>query len=203
MLRFVTPSKPPVTAIPPLKLAGPRVLVRPPRADDWQEWTAVRGRDRDYLRPYEPEWPDNALSRSFFMRRLARQVRDWREDRAYSFMIMTEDDVALIGGFNINNVCRGAAQYASIGYWLASDRQGHGFMREAAQLVIDYSFNDLRLHRLNAATLPDNGRSRRLLTGLGFREEGFAPRYVQINGDWRDHVLFGLCREDWNGIAVP
>lgn len=181
--------------LPPLWLHGSRVDLRPPTLSDWTVWARIRGRNRDALKPLEPLWPENALSESFFIRRLQRQVRDWDSDQAYSFLMFGKDGGDLIGGININHVARGAAQYASLGYWLDKDHQGHGYMTEGLGLVIEYAFSALTLHRLNAACLPENERSIALLKRLRFEEEGFARSYVQIAGRWRDHILFGRVRE--------
>lgn len=178
--------------IPAVRLDGARVTLRPPAIEDWPEWADVRSTNRDHLTPYEPAWPDDALSRNFYLRRLERQAEDWRLDAAYCFLIRSGSDGQLIGGFNINNVCRGAAQFASVGYWLAANWRGQGLMREAARLAIDFGFDRLRLHRFNAGTLPGNQKSRAMLLQLGFREEGLAPSYIEINGSWQDHILYGL-----------
>lgn len=181
--------------VPSALLQGPRVTVRPPAPEDWPQWAEVRGRNRAHLVTLEPRWPNNCLSRDFFIRRLERQYSDWHKDRAYSFVIM--DKKNLLGGININNVCRGAAQYATLGYWLDAQAQGQGYMSEALALVIDYGFKTLKLHRFNAGCLPHNDKSVNLLKRLGFEEEGFARKYVQINGQWQDHRLFGLPAEHW------
>lgn len=180
------------TALPDFCLNGFRVMVRPPREEDWSAWAQLRGANRDYLKPYEPRWAENCLTRDFFARRLRRQANDWLGDRAYSFLIFSREDDALIGGINLNHVCRGAAQHAQMGYWLAEEHQGLGYMSEAARLVIKYAFQTLKLKRINASCLPDNERSVGLLQRLGFEEEGFAKAYLQIDGQWQDHRLFGL-----------
>lgn len=167
-----------------------RLLLRPARFSDHAQWAQVRGRNKDYLKPYEPRWPDNCLDKAFFERRVQRLTRDWLGDNAYTFLIFERD--CLIGGINVNNVARGAAQFASLGYWLDEAMQGNGYMGEAAMGVIDYAFGPLGLHRVNAATLPHNQRSRNMLERLGFVEEGFAKAYIQIDGIRADHVLYGL-----------
>ncbi len=181
--------------LPALILQGERVMLRPPVPADWPQWAEVRGRNRAYLKPYEPSWPDDCLTRAFFERRLQKQARDWRAGLGHSFLVLKDGE--LIGGVNLNNVCRGAAQYAALGYWLAEDAQGHGYMTGALRLAIDYGFTHLTLHRFNAGCLPGNERSVKLLSRLGFTEEGFARNYVQIDGRWQDHRLFGLNVEDW------
>lgn len=181
--------------LPEKRLEGFRVTVRPPCVEDWPRWAEVRGRNRDHLTPFEPVWPEHCLTREFFLQRLSRQSRVWREDRGYPFLIFDRVTGTLIGGININSVCRGAAQSATLGYWLDQDCQGQGYMSEAIRLVIVYGFNELQLHRLHAACLPDNRRSIHLLLRAGFKEEGYAERYLRINGQWRDHRLFGLVAD--------
>ena len=188
MLFSIVPDNAP--KMPDVRLEGRRLVVRPPQQKDAAAWIDVRGRNQAFLAPWEPAWPDDALTPDFFRRRLARQAEEWRKGRGHGFLIFAGDD--LVGGININNVVRGAAQFGSLGYWLAQDAQGKGYMREALSLVIAYGFSDLRLHRFNAACLAANERSRKLLLGLGFREEGFAAQYLKIADKWEDHVLFGL-----------
>jgi len=183
--------------MPALSLEGERLFLRPPAPEDWAQWAQVRGRNREFLKAYEPTWPEDCLSRGFFERRLQKQAQDWQQGAAHSFLIFKKSGEDLIGGVNINNVCRGAAQYATLGYWLDEKEQGQGYMAEALRLVIAYGFTDLRLHRFNAGCLPDNERSVKLLKKIGFVEEGFAEKFVQINGQWQDHRLFGLPIENW------
>lgn len=180
-------------------LSGFRVVLRPPQASDYNQWHEVRQRNADYLRPWEPTWPENCLEQDFFKRRLRRQMQDWQYGRAYSFLIFDAKDDTLIGGVNINNVLRGVSQQAWLGYWIDQDMQGQGLMAEALRLVMRHSFEQLDLHRLNAACLPANERSAKLLLKLGFTEEGLARKYIRINGTWHDHRLFGYCAEDWQG----
>jgi ribosomal-protein-alanine N-acetyltransferase len=177
-------------------LQGERVRLRPAHEEDWVQWTAVRRANQDLLCPLEPKWPADALTQAFFMRRLTLLRREWQEGRACSFLIWRTSG-ELIGGFNLNHVCRGAAQSATLGYWLAQEWQGQGLMTEAARLAADFAFGPFLLHRLNAATLTHNLRSQALLKRLGFVEEGFARRYIQIDGIWQDHNLYGLNAEDW------
>ena len=181
--------------IPSLSLKSFRVLIRPPRSRDWGAWAAVRRQNKDYLKPFEPAWSHQCLTQEYFMRRLKKQTKDWLEDRAYSFLIFRRNSGQLIGGVNINHICRGAADYGTLGYWLDYDHQGQGYMYESLRLVMAYSFETLKLHRLNAACIPENSRSQSLLLSLGFEEEGYAKSYLQIDGRWQDHILFGLSQD--------
>ncbi len=188
----------PVRVVPSVRLQGPRTIIRSPLPEDWPQWAEVRERNRAMLTPLEPTWPQDCLSREFFARRLERQMADWQKGRAYSFLIFADDNQSLLGGININNVSRGAAQFASLGYWLDRDVQGQGYMTEALTQVIDFGFKTINLHRFNAGCLPDNEKSSALLRRLGFEEEGLARKYVQIDGKWQDHRLFGLPVEHWS-----
>ena len=178
------------------KLETERIYLRPPMDADNVLWRELRRRNQVYLQPFEPTWPENALLDSFFRRRLRYQQKEWLNDRNYSLLVFTRDDL-MIGGMNINNVSRGAAQFASLGYWIDKDHQNQGYMKDVLQLTLSFCFSFLRLERVNAATLPDNTASQRVLQRAGFIEEGFAKAYIQINGIRQDHVLFGLNKTEW------
>lgn len=178
-----------------VRLATERLILRPAAYDDFEIWAEAREKNYPYLKPFEPSWPADCLSRDFFRRRVERLDQDWMADRGYAFIILKGDD--LIGGININNVTRGAAQFASLGYWLDENFQGNGYMTEAARAVLDYAFDALHLSRMNAATLVHNEKSKNMLRRLGFSEEGFARAYIQIDGKRQDHILFGLNRDEF------
>ena len=184
---------------PQLRLDAPRVYLRPPRSGDWQEWAALRAESRDFLTPWEPSWPADALARSAFMRRLRRQAAEWRNDEGFSFLAFAKADDALIGGLGLTNVRRGVAQMASIGYWVGRAFARRGYMTEAVRATLDFGFSQLGLHRIEAACIPDNRASRGLLEKIGFQAEGEARGYLRINGEWRDHLLYAILRDDFDG----
>lgn len=198
MLKFLNtfftlePQKPK----PPLdtRLIGPRVFLRMADPSDWTAWRVLRSDSRDFLTPWEPRWAENGLSYTFFCGLLRRYWRDWRQGKAYSFLIFKPDadgaDI-LVGGITLNNIQRGIGQKGTLGYWIGKPFAHQGLMTEAATLLCDFAFNSLRLHRLEASCLPHNEPSKKLLRKLGFEEEGFAKSYLQINGKWEDHVLWG------------
>lgn len=192
----------PLNASPPrVRLEGARIYLQPPRMRDWHDWRDVRGRNENFLKRFEPAWPDNCLTREFFKRRLRRQKWDWEQQQARYFLIRRREDDALVGGININNLQLGAARHGSLGYWLDEAHQGQGYMRESIGLVLSYAFAALGLMRMNAACIPENDRSKKLLLRCGLKEDGFAPAYLQINGVWRDHHLFGITRDDYLRMA--
>jgi ribosomal-protein-alanine N-acetyltransferase len=182
----------------PLRLVGDLVFLRPPDRGDYETWSALRARSRDFLAPWEPSWPPDALSRPSFRARIARYGEDWRSDQGYNFFIFRADET-LIGGVGLSNLRRGVAETGSLGYWIGEPFARQRFMSAALPLVLDFAFDRLRLHRIEAACLPTNVPSRSLLLRTGFQEEGYARRYLLIDGKWQDHVLFAILREDWRG----
>ncbi len=177
--------------MPPVFLYGERIILRPPTRVDFKSWQKVRSKNRKYLTSFEPAWHKHTLTNLYLERRLIRQAKFWHEGLGRYFLICDKED-KLIGGININNICRGIAQFGSLGYWIDQDMQGYGYMKEAIEVIKEYSFNDLNLHHLNAATLTHNTRSIKTLKSCGFKREGYAEKYLKINGKWQDHILFGL-----------
>jgi ribosomal-protein-alanine N-acetyltransferase len=182
---------------PLLRLQGERLHLRPPERADWPAWTELRAQSREFLKPWEPSWTADALSRAAFRRRLARYALDWREDVGYSFLIFLNEGEALLGGIGLTNVRRGVAETATLGYWIGRPHARLGYMTEAIGLALAYAFERLKLHRIEAACLPANRPSRDLLIKSGFVEEGYARQYLCIDGRWQDHVLHALLAEDW------
>jgi len=180
---------------PPPVLRGGRVYLRPPVMEDYHAWANLRMCSRDFLTPWEPNWPADDLTRTAFRGRIKRYMRDMSDDAAYPFFIydLTND---LVGAITIANVRRGVAQMASLGYWVGAPFAGQGLMTESVKAVMSYAFGQLRLHRIEAACLPSNEASRRLLLGCEFVQEGYARRYLQINGTWQDHLTFAKLNDD-------
>ena len=175
-----------------LRVEGEGVSLRPPRASDYAEWRELRAVSRAFLQPWEPTWPADDLGRAAYRRRLTAYARDREAGAAYPFFVFREQDDALTGGITLSNVRRGVAQMGSVGYWCGRPHARHGHTLAAVRALSDFAFRNLGLHRLEAACIPENVPSRKLLIKAGFDEEGFAKAYLKINGDWRDHVLFGL-----------
>jgi ribosomal-protein-alanine N-acetyltransferase len=174
-----------------LRVEGEGMWLRPPRAVDYQAWRDLRAESRAFLQPWEPTWPADDLSRAAFRRRLLAYARDREAGLAYPFFVFRASDDALTGGITLSNVRRGVAQMGSVGYWCGKPFTRQGLTLAAVRALCEFSFRTLALHRLEAACIPDNDPSRRLLARAGFAEEGFAQAYLKINGAWRDHVLFG------------
>jgi [ribosomal protein S5]-alanine N-acetyltransferase len=175
---------------------GDAVYLRPPEMRDFEAWAGLRERSRSFLTPWEPTWPGDDLTRAAFRRRLRRHAQEIESDEAYPFLIFRETDDMLIGGLTLGQIKRGVAQAATLGYWMGAPYAGKGFMSRAVRASAGFAFATLRLHRIEAACLPHNEASVRLLEHAGFKQEGHARAYLRINGIWQDHLLYALLESD-------
>lgn len=182
-------------AEPPPCVEGDGITLRLPQVTDYADWAALREQSREFLTPWEPTWPVDDLSRSAFRRRIKRYAEDLRTDQGYAFLIVRSADNVLVGGLTLANIRRGVAQAASLGYWMGQPFVRQGYMTAAVRAVIPFAFATLRLHRLEAACIPTNTGSIRLLEKTGFVREGYARDYLCINGVWQDHLLYGRVKD--------
>jgi ribosomal-protein-alanine N-acetyltransferase len=179
----------------PLLESG-RVVLRTPQMSDYPAWAELRAASREFLTPWEPLWSSDELSRASFRRRVRHYLRDLREDVGYALFIFSGTTGALVGGLTLCNVRRGVTQSCTLGYWVGAKYARQGYMTAAVGAVVPFVFDSLELHRLEAACLPTNTASIKLLEKTGFRREGLARRYLRINGVWQDHLLYALLDSD-------
>lgn len=177
-------------------IRGDGIYLRYPRMADYVQWSKLRHESRTFLSPWEPSWATDELTRGAYRRRLKRYAKETRHDTAYAFFVFRTEDNALLGGCTLSNVRRGVTQCCALGYWVGERFARQGYMTKAVRALIPFIFRTLGLHRIEAACLPENEPSQNVLDKVGFRREGLAKRYLQINGDWQDHVLFALLAED-------
>jgi ribosomal-protein-alanine N-acetyltransferase len=187
-------------SVPPLSSPGvirtERVLLRHPSMPDFGQWAALRSESRVFLAPWEPVWPADDLTRVAFRRRIRRYQRDMRNGTGYPFFVFTPDGDTLLGGLTLTHVQRGVTQSCSLGYWMGAAHAGKGFMTAAVKAAVILAFDTLHLNRVEAACLPNNAASIRLLEKVGFTREGYARRFLCIDGKWQDHLLYGMVRDD-------
>ncbi len=182
-----------------LRLESERLTLRLPRHADFRLWSALRQQSRDFLTPWEPSWADDHLTRKSFTARVYWAQRSVNQGSAVPLFVVRRSDDALLGAITLDNVRRGPAQSATLGYWIGLPFVRQGYMREAIGAVTHYAFRALDLSRLEAACLPENAASRGVLEKSGFKYEGVAQSYLQINGRWRNHVLYANLRSDRRG----
>lgn len=173
-----------------------RVLIRAPLVEDYESWSTVRRASQSFLKPWEPTWPTDDLTKAAFRRRLRRYRRDQLADQSYAFFMISHTTGEVVGGLTFSNVRRGVTQAATLGYWMGERFAGRGYMSEAVRAMLPFAFNTLMLHRVEAACLPSNEASIRLLEKVGFQREGLARGLLKIDAEWRDHLLFAILRDD-------
>jgi ribosomal-protein-alanine N-acetyltransferase len=178
-----------------IEIEGGKVRLRTPRLEDFDEWRALREQSRDFLVPWEPAWHPDELTRLSYRLRLRHQQKLMADDAGYAFFIFATSPEILLGGITLSNIRRGVAQTGTLGYWIGETFARHGHMTCAVNALRAHAFSELSLRRLEAACLPSNEASIRLLERTGFEREGFAKSYLKINGRWEDHILWG-CRRD-------
>ncbi len=182
-------------------LAGHRVELHALKSADFERWRAVRVRSREWLEPWEPlldpASPDPVEDPDAFRARCGAWERQRHFDSAYGFGMFLRDGT-FIGEVSLGSVQRGPFQSAFVGYWVDADHAGQGFVPEGIAVLLRYGFEELGLHRLEAAIVPRNAASRRVVEKLGMREEGIAERFLQIRGTWEDHVRYAITAEEWD-----
>jgi len=182
-----------------LKLETARLTLRPPTHSDFRPWAALRQDSQGFLSPWEPAWASDHLTRKSFTNRVYWAQRSVSGGTAAPLFMFRREDNVLVGAITLDNIRRGPAQSGTLGYWTGETFARHGYMREAIEAVVHYAFSQLDLSRIEAACLPENVASRGLLERTGFKYEGVAQSYLQINGRWRTHVLYAHLRSDRRG----
>ncbi|WP_417719784.1 GNAT family N-acetyltransferase [Salipiger sp.] len=182
-----------------LRLETERLTLRPPVHGDFNAWVSLRRESRDYLMPWEPSWAPDHLSRRAFTNRVYWANRSISGGTAIPLFLFRRDDEMLVGAITLDNIRRGPAQSGTLGYWTGLVHARQGYMAEAIAGVVHHAFERMDLSRIEAACLPENVASRGLLERSGFKYEGVAQSYLQINGRWRTHVLYASLRGDRRG----
>ena len=182
-----------------VRLETERMTLRLPGHGDFRQWTTLRRDSAGFLAPWEPTWAPDHLSRKAFTNRVYWAWRAHASGAALPLFLISRADGALLGAITLDNIRRGPAQSGTLGYWIGQPHARQGYMREAILALTHYTFTTLDLSRIEAACLPENAASRGVLEKCGFKYEGVAQSYLQINGRWRNHVLFANLRSDRRG----
>ncbi|MGB8624101.1 MAG: GNAT family protein [Paracoccaceae bacterium] len=182
-----------------VRIETERMTLRPPQHNDFTTWARLRSTSRDFLSPWEPAWAVDHLSRKAFTNRVYWAQRSVASGTAMPLFLVRREGEVLLGAITLDHIRRGPAQAGTLGYWIGEPYARHGYMREAIRAVVHHAFTTLDLSRIEAACLPENAASRGVLETCGFKYEGVAQSYLQINGRWRNHVLYANLRSDRRG----
>lgn len=182
-----------------VRIETERMTLRLPQHSDYRDWSGLRAQSAKFLTPWEPAWSEDHLSRRAFTHRVYWAARAEAQGTALPLFLLRRDDGAFLGAITLDNIRRGPAQSGTLGYWVGEPYARRGFMREAIRAVVHHAFTQLDLSRIEAACLPENVASRGVLERSGFKYEGVAQSYLQINGRWRNHVLYSNLRSDRRG----
>ncbi len=182
-----------------VRLETERMTLRPPEHGDFRAWSGLRSESRAFLTPWEPNWAKDHLSRKSFTNRVYWAQRSIAQGHALPLFLVRREDAALMGAITLDNIRRGPAQAGTTGYWIGQSFARNGYMREAIKALVHHAFTELDLSRIEAGCLPENLPSRKLLESCGYKYEGVAQSYLQINGRWRNHVLYANLRSDRRG----
>ena len=182
-----------------VRVEAERITLRLPTHGDYFAWTTLRETSVDFLRPWEPVWAHDHLSRRAFTNRVDWAARAETQGTALPLLMFRRSDNVLLGAITLDNIRRGPAQAGTLGYWVGAAHARQGYMREAIEAVVHHAFQQMDLSRVEAACLPGNAASRGVLEKTGFKYEGVAQSYLQINGRWRNHVLYANLRSDRRG----
>jgi len=179
-------------------LRSGRIGLRPLSMRDARAWREVRARNREWLTPWEATVPPGDTTAPATFRAMVRDLRQQaRAGRAMPFAV-TVDDV-FVGQLTVSNIVGGSARWAQVGYWIDRKYAGHGVIPTAVAMAVDHCLFEAGLHRVEIAIRPENTASLRVVQKLGFTEFGYAPRYLHIDGEWRDHRLFAITVEECPG----
>ena len=165
------------------------VFLRAPALSDREEFVSLMRASRSFHRPWATAPTDED--------RFAAYLADSRRADFEAMLVCRQQDLAIVGFFNLSQIVRRSFHSAYLGYAVGKPHAGHGYMREGIELVLRHAFATLRLHRIEANIQPENHASIALAEGAGFHREGFSPRYLKIGGRWRDHERWAILADDW------
>lgn len=184
---------------PKVVIEAERVRLRMPVMADHAEWVRLRREGEAFLKPWEPAWAPDHFTRRAFSNRVFWARKTYESGKGLPLFVVRREDDQLLGAITLDNIRRGPAQAGTLGYWIGPEFARQGYMSEAIRALVHYAFTTVDISRIEAATLPENAASRGLLEKTGFKYEGVAQSYLQINGRWRTHVLYANLRHDRRG----
>lgn len=178
----------------------PSIFLRYLETSDAEDLLLIRKENRDFFQAFEPTRDDSHFSYDQQLREIQKAIIDIKNDSSYTYGIFHRESQQLIGRITLSGVVRGPFQNANLGYYLDKKHNGKGYASEAVRSVLKHAFEELQLHRVQAAVMPRNIASKRILEKSGFKKEGYSPKYLKINGTWEDHEIYAITIEDFEPI---
>lgn len=172
------------------------IYIRLLEPEDASALLQLRVNSREANQTFEPKYPKEFFTLPSQLDLIYRRQQEAWEDKAYLFGLFAQSDHQLLGTLSLTHIVRGVGQFADIGYSMDHNLQGKGYMTGGVQLLLEYAFRSLGLHRIQAGILPHNIASRRVLEKCGFQAEGIARKLVKINDQWEDHQMFSILKEE-------
>ena len=176
-----------------------RLYLRAPAQTDYRQWSELRHASKEFLTPWEPTWSPDHLSRKSFSNRVYWSQKNINGGTAIPLFMFRREDDKFVGAITLDNIRHGPAQTGNMGYWIGQPYARHGYMTEDLLAMVHYAFSTMDISRVESACLPENVASRGVLEKCGYKYEGVAQAYIQINGRWRTHVLYAALRADRRG----
>ena len=176
-----------------------RLYLRAPAQTDYRQWSELRHASKEFLTPWEPTWSPDHLSRKSFSNRVYWSQKNINGGTAIPLFMFRREDDKFVGAITLDNIRHGPAQTGTMGYWIGQPYARQGYMTEALRAIVHYAFSTMDISRVESACLPENVASRGVLEKCGYKYEGVAQAYIQINGRWRTHVLYAALRADRRG----
>ena len=185
----------------PVVLQNDNLVLRPLKLRDKKEWTKLRQRNQNWFQQWESTVPDEFSDGKASFYQIVKNLRiEAKAQRSLPFVM--EIDKKIAGQITVANINYGSTRSAYIGYWIAEEFAGKGYTPLAVAMAIDHCFEVLKLHRLEITIRPENLKSLRVVEKLGLRSEGLRPKYLHIDGDWRDHLVFAINKDEYNESLV-
>lgn len=187
-----------------IEVENTNLVLRPPLSSDFNKWLELRTLSQNFLKQWEPTWPDDDLSEIGYRRRLKNYTAGFRTGKSRSYFLFNVENDELLGGLSLTRINTSTiSPSALLGYWMGEPHANKGHMQKAVPAILDYAFNRLSLSVVEAAVIPRNKRSIHLLEKCGFQRFGFNEQYLEINGLKEDHILFKIIKSEYEAKFRP
>ncbi|UFJ43054.1 GNAT family N-acetyltransferase [Brevibacillus humidisoli] len=184
-----------------LRMIGRHVCLRLLTAEDAPAFLDYLLRNKHYHDPYMPHRPSDSFTLEN-VRRLTDQRQRVGSDQEYAFAVIDNESERLVGKVKLSGIIRGSFHSANLSYDIDEAFSSRGYVTEAVKMLISFAYSGLALHRIQAAIMPRNLPSQRVVEKAGFVREGYSQHYIQINGIWEDHITYAITKERYDRLPA-